>query len=795
MDACSKESFCFKRDTGAFVMKWSCLPRPWLLMLLVAMCLFWGQDMLMAERAAGSERVLIDDIQIEGSQRIEKEAILAVIETKKGEVLDYDRLDKDLRNIFKMKYFTDVKTEITDGPAGKVVVFHVTEKPSIGKIVFKGNKKIKDEDLKKEVGIKLYSIMDDLEIKQSINRLTEFYKKKAYYNVDIETTTEPIPNNEVLLKYRIAEDEKVYVTKIKFLGNKHFKDRAIKKQMETSEKGFFSWITSSGHLDKKKLEYDVHRLTAFYNNNGFIKAKIGEPEIIFEKEKGLTIKIEIEEGEQYKVRNVAIEGDLIKPEEELLKKVNIKKEEVFNRETVRNDMLALKNEYVDIGYAYAEVSPNTEQDDVNHLVDVIYIVSKGQKVRIERINIIGNTVTRDKVIRRELKQIEGDEYSGEAIKKSKENLDRLGFFEEVDMQTKKGASDELMVMDVKVKERPTGSFSIGAGYSSQDSIFAMFQIAQNNLFGKGQKLQASAKLGGLSTEFNIGYTEPWLFDTRLSGTVNLYKWSQEYEDYEFEGEDYDEYSRDSQGVGLGLGYPIDKIDEYTRGYVNYAYDNSDISDVPEDASVTWKDMEGKNITSSITFGIGRDSKDKPWDTSKGSENSISFEFAGRGLGGDVDFNKIRATSAWYFPLWWKTVFLVRGSWGFIEEKAGGKLPVYQKFRIGGINSVRGFDYASISPRDPLTNDRIGGEKMMYYNIEYRFPILKEQGIVGLVFYDMGNVLTDDEHYTFSGIRRSAGCGIRWYSPMGPLRVEYGKNLDVQEGEESGKWEFSVGGLF
>jgi len=794
VDACSKDSFCFKRNTGAFVMKWSCLRRPWL-MLLVAMCLFWGQDMLMAERAAGSERVLIDDIQIEGSQRIEKEAILAVIETKKGEVLDYDRLDKDLRNIFKMKYFTDVKTEITDGPAGKVVVFHVTEKPSIGKIVFKGNKKIKDEDLKKEVGIKLYSIMDDLEIKQSINRLTEFYKKKAYYNVDIETTTEPIPNNEVLLKYRIAEDEKVYVTKIKFLGNKHFKDRAIKKQMETSEKGFFSWITSSGHLDKKKLEYDVHRLTAFYNNNGFIKAKIGEPEIIFEKEKGLTIKIEIEEGEQYKVRNVAIEGDLIKPEEELLKKVNIKKEEVFNRETVRNDMLALKNEYVDIGYAYAEVSPNTEQDDVNHLVDVIYIVSKGQKVRIERINIIGNTVTRDKVIRRELKQIEGDEYSGEAIKKSKENLDRLGFFEEVDMQTKKGASDELMVMDVKVKERPTGSFSIGAGYSSQDSIFAMFQIAQNNLFGKGQKLQASAKLGGLSTEFNIGYTEPWLFDTRLSGTVNLYKWSQEYEDYEFEGEDYDEYSRDSQGVGLGLGYPIDKIDEYTRGYVNYAYDNSDISDVPEDASVTWKDMEGKNITSSITFGIGRDSKDKPWDTSKGSENSISFEFAGRGLGGDVDFNKIRATSAWYFPLWWKTVFLVRGSWGFIEEKAGGKLPVYQKFRIGGINSVRGFDYASISPRDPLTNDRIGGEKMMYYNIEYRFPILKEQGIVGLVFYDMGNVLTDDEHYTFSGIRRSAGCGIRWYSPMGPLRVEYGKNLDVQEGEESGKWEFSVGGLF
>lgn len=763
-------------------------------MLIVVMCLYLGQEMVISRGAYGSENT-IEDVMVLGNQRIEKEAILAVIETKKGDVLDYDRLDKDLRNIFRMKFFMDVTTEITDGAEGKIVIFHVTEKPSIGEIVFKGNKKIRDEDLKKEVGIKIYAILDEQEIKQSINRLTEFYKKKAYYNVEIETSTESIPNNEVRLTYQIAENEKVYVTKIKFQGNNHFKDRKIKKQMETNEKGFFSWITNSGTLDKKKLEFDVHRITAFYNNNGFIRAKIGEPEIIFNKKKGLTVKIDIEEGNQYMVRNVFIRGDLIKPEEELLKKVNIKKEKVFNRETVRNDMLALKNEYVDVGYAYAEVSPNTEEDDEKHLVDVIYTVTMGQKVSIERINIIGNAVTRDKVIRRELKQIEGDEYSGEAIRKSKENLDRLGFFEEVEMQTKKGSGDDKMVMDVKVKERPTGSFSIGAGYSSQDSIFAMFQIAQNNLFGRGQKLQASAKLGGLSTEFNVGFTEPWLFDTRLSGNINLYKWKQEYDSYSYEGLNYDEYTRDSSGIGLGLGYPIDKIDEYTRGYVNYAYDNSDISNVPEDASILWKDMEGKNITSSVTFGIGRDSKDKPWDTSKGSENSISFEFAGRGLGGDVDFNKLRLTSAWYFPLWWKTVFLLRGNWGFMEEMAGGKLPVYQKFRIGGINSVRGFDYASISPRDPVTNDRIGGERMMYYNFEYRFPVLKEQGIVGLVFYDMGNVFTDDEHYTFSGIKKSAGLGIRWYSPMGPLRIEYGKNLDPQEGEESGKWEFSVGGLF
>ncbi|MCP4683227.1 MAG: BamA/TamA family outer membrane protein, partial [Desulfobacterales bacterium] len=235
------------------------------------------------------------------------------------------------------------------------------------------------------------------------------------------------------------------------------------------------------------------------------------------------------------------------------------------------------------------------------------------------------------------------------------------------------------------------------------------------------------------------------------------------------------------------------------------------------ASAAWEDMEGTNITSSITLGMSRDSRNEPWDTSKGSYNSLSFEFAGRALSGDVSFNKVRLTSAWYFPLFWNTVFLVKGNWGYIEERAGGKLPVYHKFRIGGLSSVRGFEAGHISPTttvtwidwvdddlDPVTpdvpitrtrTDRIGGERMMYYNLEYRFPILKEQGITGLVFFDCGNVFEDYEHYTFSGIRKSAGVGIRWYSPMGPLRLEYGKNLDPVEGEKSGKWEFSMGNQF
>ena len=726
--------------------------------------------------------VQVDEVYVLGNQRIEKAAILAVVGTKKGDLFDYGQLDKDLRNIFKMGFFKDVKTETEDGPKGKIVTFKVIEKSSIGKIVFVGNEKEKSNKLRKELGIELYSILNQAKIKQSIENIREYYRKKGYYNVDIAESIEPLPNNEVRLKYEIAEHEKVYIRKIQFIGNTKFKEKELKKIMETNEKGFFSWITKSGYLDHKKLEFDVQKLASFYHNHGFIRAKVGDPKIDYEKEKGLTITIEIQEGPQYAVNKVFIEGDLIKPVDELLEKVQIGKEKAFNRETVRRDIQALGNVYFDEGYAYAEIRPRTKQDDKKHLVDILYTISKGKKVRFERINIAGNTKTRDKVIRREMKVVEGEYFSGKDLKRSTRNLHRLGFFEDVEVKTKKGSRDDLMVVDVKVKERPTGSFSVGAGYSSEDAAFVMFQIAQNNLFGNGQKLQAEAKIGGETQQYTIRFVEPWLFDLPLSAGFDIFKWEHEY----------DYYTRDSMGGSVSLGFPLG-VDEFTKGYIRYTYDDSDITDVSPDASVSIRDMMGSNVTSSITLMIKRDSRDRPWNTSRGSVNSGSFEYAG--LGGDVAFYKYQGLSGWYFPMFWDTVFHVRGRIGYVQKGSGGKLPVYQKFTLGGISTVRGFDYGSISPLDPATGDRIGGEKMMVYNVEYRFPLLKEQGLVGLVFFDAGNVFTKDESYTFSGIRRSAGGGVRWYSPIGPLRLEYGWNLDRRGDEKSGRWEFTVGGTF
>ncbi len=729
--------------------------------------------------------VQIDSIEVRGNKRIEKEAIRAVIGSREGDRLDQDVLDRDLRSVYKMGYFTDVNIEVEDSEEGKVVTFNVEEKPSIGSIVFRGNDEFDDDELAEEVGIKRYAILNRSEVTQSVNRLEEFYRQAGYYNIQIREQIEEMAGNEVSLVYEIDEGEKVYVTHIEFQGNDAFEDDDLKEIMETSEKGFLSWFTKSGLLDRKMLEFDLHKIGSFYHNHGYIKARTGEPEITYKEGDGLTITIEVIEGPQYGVDQVEVAGDLIREPEELLAETGIQEEEYFNREVVRKDALVLQELYANEGYAYAEVDPMVVEDEESKTVDIAYRVSKGVKVRFERINIGGNQATRDKVIRRELKAIEGETYSHKALKKGTENLHRLGFFEEVEVQTEQGASEEDMVVNVNVKERATGSFSLGAGYSSFDKTMGSVAITERNLFGYGQQLKLSARVGSRTQQFDLRFTEPWFLGTRVAAGFDLYKWEREYW----------EYTKDSLGGAVRFRFPVGIDEEYTRGSVRYIYDDADVTDIDPGAATVIQDMEGRNVKSSITLGLERDSKDRPFLTTKGSYSYITYEHAGGFLGGDSAFGKVEASTAWYFPFPWDTVFVLRGQWGWAGERSDGKLPLYEKFYLGGIDSVRGFEYGTISPRDPATNDRIGGEKMMAYTVEYRFPVMQEQGLVGVAFFDAGNVFTEDESYGFGGIRKSAGAGIRWYSPFGPLRVEYGWNLSPEFDEPSGNLEFSIGGTF
>ena len=723
----------------------------------------------------------IDSISVQGNKRIETDAILAVIESQKGAKYDQDTLNKDLRSIYQMGFFEDVQIDTEESPGGKSVAFKVSEKPSIGKITLLGTKKIDQKDLVEVLGIKKYSIINMKAIKDSIERLKDHYHQKGYYHVEIKESLEDLPNNEVSLIYQIKEGDKAYIREIIFEGNVAFDDDDLKDLMETSEKGFFSFLTESGHLDKKKLEGDIFKIKSFYQNNGYIKARVGEPDISYKEDEGLIITVTINEGPQYAIGKVMLEGDLIKDVDELYQALKITKEKVYNREVIRSDTLSLSKIYSDEGYAFIDVSPDIKEDDKAHKVDITYKIVKGKKIRFERIIITGNDKTRDKVIRRELKVIEGGYFSGGKLKRSSQNLHRLGFFEEVEVNTKKGSRDEEMILDIHVKERPTGMLSFGLGYSSDEHTIGTLQISQNNLFGRGQSLSAKASLSNKATRYTLSFTEPWLFDKPLSAGIDLYDW--EYE--------YDEYTKDSTGGRLKLGFPLGL--DFTRGSVIYTYDNAEISDVLDTASNTIRDMIGRNVTSSLTLGVSRDSRDRRFNAKKGSVNSSTVEYAGGFLGGDNYFTKYRARSAWFFPFFWDTAFSMQGKWGYIDQRPGGKLPVYEKFRLGGMNTVRGFRYGTISPTE--AGDRIGGEKMMVYNIEFRFPIQKEQGVMGVLFFDAGNVFTNDESYTFRGIRQGAGAGIRWYSPVGPLRLEWGKNLDPEPGEKRSIWEFTIGTPF
>ncbi len=415
------------------------------------------------------------------------------------------------------------------------------------------------------------------------------------------------------------------------------------------------------------------------------------------------------------------------------------------------------------------------------MVDVNYQVRKGELVDFGRIEISGNAKTRDKVIRRQLKVIEGARYSKANLERSVGNLRRLDYFDEVEMDTRKGEAADRMDVDIKLKEKATRFISAGAGFSTADQFFLQGQVAERNLFGRGQSLQFQANLGSRSNRFTLKFTEPWLFDIPLSATTEIYNWSR----------DYDEFTKDSNGGKLSLSYPVW---DYTRLYLSYTYDDADVSDVSSSAATEIQDQEGKLVTSALSSTLRRDSRDHTFLTTRGSDNSLMVDYAGGALSGDAGYIKTVFNSSWYFPLFWDCVGFLHGKTGYIGE-TDGEVPIYERFYLGGINSIRSFDSGDVSPRDPEPGDRIGGNKMVLFNAEFLFPLVKEQGIRGVLFFDAGNSYDDGDNIDLNDLKYAVGYGIRWFSPMGPLRLEWGYNPSPDKGESKSKWQFSMGMFF
>jgi len=721
----------------------------------------------------------IADVLVEGNKRIETDAIKKYIKTKQGDILNAKKISEDLKSVYSMGYFEDIRIESNDKPEGKIIIFKVKEKPTIRVINIKGNKIYEDEEIKEYLNIRTGSILNIFKINSNIRRIEELYKEKNYHNIKVDYDLKQLEHNQADLEFIIEEGEKVQIKEIIFEGNNAFDSDKLKGLMRTSEKGFFSWLTSSGELNIEDLNQDIARFSAFYNNTGYIHARIGEPKIEF-KDKWIYITIKIDEGPRFKVGKVDIEGDIVLSKEKLAQKLKIKKEDFFNREVVRNDVLALTDIYSDEGYAYAEIMPRIDKDFDQLTVNIIYVIKKGKQVYFEKIIIAGNTKTRDKVIRRELKVYEQELFSGRRLKRGMRNLYRLDFFEDIKVNTIKGSSDDRMILKIDVSEKPTGTFSFGGGYSSVENMFVMASISQRNLFGRGQILNLKGEIGGRTNRYTLSFTEPWLFDIPLSAGFDLYNWDR----------DYDSYDKNSMGGGVRFGYPIY---DFTRLYLSYKYEIGDISNIDEDASENIRKMEGENALSSISTILRYDSRDRVFNPTEGQNHSISMEYAG--IGGDIGFTKYLAETGWYIPMFWETVGFLHGEIGYVKESSGKKLPDYERFYLGGMNSMRGFDWQDIHVTDK-NGVEIGGETYIQFNIELVFPLIEKAGIVGVIFYDTGNVYESAGSIKLGDMRQSAGFGFRWYSPIGPIRLENGYILDPEEGEDTGgRWDFTMGAAF
>lgn len=736
----------------------------------------------------------ISEVEISGNRRIETAAIKSVISLKAGDLLFADKVDADVRAIFKLGHFQDVQGDTEPGAKGLKLIYKVVEKPVIRDIKIEGNKELSTQKIRDALEIRNNAVYSAKDLAKTIRKIKKLYADEGYFLAEVEGKTEQISPTELRVVLKIVEGRKVLIQEIRFEGNTAFTRRKLKGLMETTEDWWMAWLTGAGVYKEEVLKNDLTLIADHYFNNGYVNVKVGEPKVeLLPSKKGLIVTIGITEGDQYRVGQIDFKGDLLEKGEEYAKKLKLKTGEIFSRATLRADVFGLTDLYADQGYAFANVNPITKINHDKKIIDITFDMEKGDKVYIDRINISGNPKTRDKVVRREIKLSEGDLYSATALKKTKQSLMNLGFFEEVALTTEQASAANRLNLKVDVKEKPTGTFSIGAGYSSLDGLIGQGSVQQANFLGLGLKAHASASLGGKSQTYNIGLTDPYFYDTRWTVGADVYRTEREYLDY----------TRRATGGDIKAGYPLS--DTVSTFWV-YRYEEKEIYDVSQAFLTSGEFFEASSTTSAITASLSRNTTDYRLDPTTGMINNLSLEFAG--LGGTNRYLRYIGSTTQFFPAGFAGgVFSLRGELGYIQE-LGKALPIDEKFYLGGINTLRGYDGRTVSPyiisdvptsvngTAPNTRAYIGGTTEAVFNAEFTMPLIKDAGLKGVLFFDAGNSY-DSASQLFSTLQTSYGFGIRWFSPIGPLRLEYGIPINPRSGidDKGGRLEFSIGSFF
>jgi outer membrane protein insertion porin family len=719
----------------------------------------------------------VRDITVEGNRRIQPTAILNRVQTKIGDAFAPAALRDDVRSIFELGFFDDVQVRTEEFEGGIRVTFVVVERPLLREVSFEGNSELTVEELREKAAIRVGVLYNPVAVQTAQEAIREKYEDEGYFGVQITPRTERTPEGDLRVVFRIEEGPKLHIDRIVIEGNQALTAGQIKDVMQTRERLY--WIFPFSTVQRRVFEDDIERVLQLYGDHGYIQARVESTEIVPDlARQKVTLRMRVVEGPQFRTGTITITGNELLSTEEIRKMIKLEEGGVFNRGALRTASRAIADRYSELGRARAEVDPRTVTDVQNLKVDVTLPIVEGGPVYVERINITGNTKSSEKVLRRELRVAEGELFTFQKMVRSRERLFNLGYFDEVNVDTEPGTTPERIVININVKERATGLFSIGAGYSSVDSLFATVDVSQRNLFGRGQEVFLRFRIGAQSRLGLVGFTEPYLFDIPLRAGFDIYDRLREYDDF----------TEERLGGDIRASYPLT---EFLSISGLYRLEEVEITDIAANASEDLKKEAGTKLNSVLEFALVRDSRDNIFEPTRGSRNSMEFSFAG--LGGDTEFYKFVAESAWFVPLpVFKLVWAVRGLFGMAEGYGGQEVPIFERFFLGGATTLRGQGTREVSPKD-AAGERIGGDKELLFSTELLIPVIPRMRFA--IFFDAGNAYGFGTDFDPTNLRLGAGVGVRFFSPLGPLRLDFGYNIDREPGEDEFQIHFTAGAPF
>lgn len=722
---------------------------------------------------------VVSEIRVEGHQRVDPASIKGTLSLSVGDLLQDALVTRSVKELYRLGTFSRVSIEEEVEGESAVLIVRVEEFPMVRRVVITGNSEMAEIDIKKVLKLKTFSFADPAGIPADVEAIKGVYRASGFHGTAVTASLDEVDGG-IIISYLVEESEKSLIHEVDIVGNRSIDDHDIRKIMQTKEIGPLSFMSDTGGYDDLLIADDLKRIQLFYMEKGFLDIVVNEPEVRVHPEgKGMYIAIQVEEGPEYKLGKTRFSGDWNGPPEFTRDEPVLKPGDIFVRSGIFQDVRMYEDSYRDQGYAWARIQPLFSRDSSTGIVNLELVLKQGPLVNIRWIHVSGNVKTREYVVRREMRLAEGELYSQKKLDDSKRFIRSLGFFSNVEVRpTDVGAG--LADIYVTVAEGTAGSISAGMAFSSVSGLVGTLQLSLGNFAGRGQKLNLNAEVGGDASTYSISFTEPRLFSGVFSFGIDLFDRTNEYT----------QYTQDNRGGSVRLGY---RLNDFSSLSARYRYSNYNVYDVDLEASLLIQEQEGESTTSSMRVGYNYDTRDFPMDPRDGLKLSLSTEFAGGPLGGTNDFIRYQAEGSTYSPLIGDLIGLAHLELGFVEGYGGSEIPVTERFFLGGLYTLRGFDHRKVGPLED--GEPVGGTKSLLMNLEATYPLIRDANIKGVLFLDGGNVWAQDEKVEMNDLRFGAGFGFRWAAPIGLLRLEWGFNLDPKPDEEQPGWEFSIGTLF